>query len=64
MIASHQNLLTPREVKQDYRIPERTQRHWRKNDPTFRATSLKVGGKRVMFDRASLESWLETQRQK
>lgn len=64
MIASHQNLLTPKEVERDFRIPGRTQRHWRKTDPTFRAIALKVGGKRVLFDRASLEAWLETQRQK
>lgn len=64
MIASHQNLLTPLEVERDFRIPRRTQRHWRKIDPTFRAASLKIGSKKVLFDRALLEAWIETQRQK
>lgn len=64
VIASHETLLTPREVERDFRIPGRTQRDWRNADLTFRATSLRIGGKRVLFDRASFEEWLEMQRQR
>lgn len=63
MHAAHENLLTVREVERDFRIPARTQRHWRTNNPAFRATTLKLGGKRVMYDRKALELWLESQRE-
>lgn len=63
MIAAHANLLSVTEVEHDFRIPGRTQRHWRKHNPEFRATVIKIGGKRVMYDRKALEAWLETQRE-
>lgn len=63
MIASHMNLLSVADVERDLRIPGRTQRHWRKTDPAFRAAVMKVGGKRVLYDRVALEKWLESQRE-
>jgi len=63
MIAPHENLLTVADVAKAYRIPGRTQRYWRANDPSFRETVLKVGGWRVFYDRRALELWLESQRE-
>jgi len=63
MHAAHENLLSVREVERDFRIPARTQRHWRTHNPAFRATALKLGGKRVLYDRKALELWLESQRE-
>ena len=63
MNVAHENFLSVAEVERDFRIPARTQRHWRTHNPAFRATVLKVGGKKVLYDRRALELWFERQRE-
>lgn len=57
------NLISLAKVAEDYPIALRTLRERLKDDPEFRATTLRVG-RRIFVDRNALEQWFESKRQK
>lgn len=54
-------LLGTRQVSELTGIPEETLRYWRFRGDTGPA-SFKLGPKRVVYDRAEVERWIESQR--
>lgn len=54
-----QELLTTKQVADEYGINEATLRYWRHRDEG--PASFKMGGRRVVYRRSAITAWIEAQ---
>ena len=61
-VVQKSDLITPKNVAEDYNVPEHTQAVWRStNRYGWRDMSIKLGRK-IAYRRNDIEAWLESRR--